>query len=183
MLSIIDPIDEGKLASLLLVPNALENDTAKSSFNISSVRQAFDHAFNILTSAFRTMRNRRNRDPEFVSPGPLLSLVLNVPDDVIEHRKFIHDAVRRKHSSHFGEPSKKPSPSSHMIFQFQATSKSTANNGQHAGSSSRPPNNVYGQRKERHYRDNTARGKRGGFRARRGAPRGGYRGNHSFRGQ
>lgn len=82
----------GKKSSLLSVedPYEQENDVTKGTFGIQTVRQALSHGYDILTSLITLLQHSTNVVESSVNPNSFLSAVLDIPEEVLEHRNFIH---------------------------------------------------------------------------------------------
>lgn len=91
-----DKLQRGWCASerLLLCVEDPQNDTndvAKSSYALSNVRHAFEHAFNTLTCIAVDIEMRQRRDRAFQMPddASVLSAILHFPEEVLQHRAFV----------------------------------------------------------------------------------------------
>lgn len=75
-------------------PQSPGNDLARPSFSIASVRQAFEHAFNLLTAAaheidqFPESSGSYNR-----TDGSLLASLIAIPEKITKHREYIKRTI------------------------------------------------------------------------------------------
>lgn len=82
-------------------PQSPTNDLARPSFSVSSVRQAFEHAFNLLTAAaheidqqeadLRSQGSGYNR-----TDGSVLASLIVIPDKFLRHREYIKRTIIAK---------------------------------------------------------------------------------------
>ncbi len=75
-------------------PQSPSNDLARPSFSIASVRQAFEHAFNLLTAA----ANEIDQQPQTVgsfnrTDGALLASLIVIPEKFLRHREYIKRTI------------------------------------------------------------------------------------------
>ena len=78
-------------------PQSPLNDLARPSFSISSVRQAFEHAFNLLTAAaheidYKSADMRKNSRTD----GSLLASLIVIPEKFLRHREYIKRTIISK---------------------------------------------------------------------------------------
>ena len=79
-------------------PQSPSNDLARPSFSIASVRQAFEHAFNILTAAAQEIDQQAaeiGNGPSGYSrtDGSLLASLIVIPEKFIRHREYIKRTI------------------------------------------------------------------------------------------
>lgn len=95
-------------------PQCPENDLARPSFSIASVKQAFEHAFNLLTAAAGeidlqveniTAESSRNSNYKRggsgghqhygynKTDGSVLAALINIPETITRHREFIRQSI------------------------------------------------------------------------------------------
>lgn len=83
-------------------PQCPENDLARSSFAISAVKQAFEHAFSVLAAAAHELdaqahllrTDKHHRPGHNRTDGSILASLISIPDRFLRHRDFIRKAVR-----------------------------------------------------------------------------------------
>lgn len=80
-------------------PQSPSNDLARPSFSVSSVRQAFEHAFNLLTAAAHEIDQQ---DGQSVvsgynrTDGSLLAALIAIPEKFLKHREYITRTIITK---------------------------------------------------------------------------------------
>lgn len=79
-------------------PQSPSNDLARPSFSVSSVRQAFEHAFNILTAAAQEIDQQAteigNRPSGYNrTDGSLLASLIVIPEKFLRHREYIKRTI------------------------------------------------------------------------------------------
>lgn len=79
-------------------PQSPSNDLARPSFSISSVRQAFEHAFNILTAAAQEIDQQAAEIGKGTSgynrtDGSLLASLIVIPEKFLKHREYIKRTI------------------------------------------------------------------------------------------
>uniref|UniRef100_H2YFN4 Terminal nucleotidyltransferase 4A n=1 Tax=Ciona savignyi TaxID=51511 RepID=H2YFN4_CIOSA len=82
-------MDNGCQPALLSIedPLTLGNDLGRGSYAVMQVKQAFEHALRVLTNAIHYFCNNRIQ-------ASLLSQIVNVPDDIVLHRRLACDRWR-----------------------------------------------------------------------------------------
>lgn len=79
-------------------PQSPSNDLARPSFSVSSVRQAFEHAFNILTAAAQEIDQQTAEIGSRPSgynrtDGSLLASLIVIPEKFLRHREYIKRTI------------------------------------------------------------------------------------------
>lgn len=79
-------------------PQSPSNDLARPSFSVSSVRQAFEHAFNLLTAAAQEIDQQiteiGNRPSGYNrTDGSLLASLIVIPEKFLRHREYIKRTI------------------------------------------------------------------------------------------
>jgi non-canonical poly(A) RNA polymerase PAPD5/7 len=82
-------------------PQSPTNDLARPSFSISSVKQALEHAFNLLTAAAHEIdsessRANSNHHGYNRTDGSLLAALIEIPEKFLKHREYIKRTISVK---------------------------------------------------------------------------------------
>lgn len=83
-------------------PQSPSNDLARPSFSISSVRQAFEHAFNLLTAAAHEIDQQEGQGQGHGgsgynrTDGSLLAALIVIPEKFLKHREYITRTIITK---------------------------------------------------------------------------------------
>ena len=81
-------------------PQSPSNDLARPSFSVSSVRQAFEHAFNLLTAAAHEIDQQddqgQGRGTYNRTDGSLLAALIVIPEKFLKHREYITRTIITK---------------------------------------------------------------------------------------
>ena len=75
-------------------PQSPTNDLARPSFSISAVRQAFEHAFNLLTAAAHEIDQKPPNTGSYNrTDGSLLASLIVIPEKFLRHREYIKRTI------------------------------------------------------------------------------------------
>lgn len=82
-------------------PQSPSNDLARPSFSVSSVRQAFEHAFNLLTAAAHEIDQQDGHGNTGASgynrtDGSVLAALIVIPEKFLRHREYITRTIIAK---------------------------------------------------------------------------------------
>lgn len=80
-------------------PQSPSNDLARPSFSVSSVRQAFEHAFNLLTAAAHEIDQQQGNNSGGGynrTDGSLLAALIVIPEKFLKHREYINRTIITK---------------------------------------------------------------------------------------
>lgn len=75
-------------------PQSPSNDLARPSFSVTSVRQAFEHAFNLLTAAAAEIDSQPQSVGSYNrTDGSLLASLIVIPEKFLRHREYIKRTI------------------------------------------------------------------------------------------